>query len=94
MAAYGFDLEIARATYLYLQQEQGVAFPIDPRDDLDRDLGLDAEAVEQTLRDLLDRTAREYLPGLLESPLVTVVDLVRHIQASPRREAVAGRRIA
>jgi len=36
----------------------------------------------------------EYLPGLLNSPLVTVVDVVRYIQASPRRVAVARRQIA
>src|SRR5450631_127289 len=94
LAAYGFDPAIARTTYRYLQEVQKVAFPIVPMDDLDRDLGLDGEAVNQTLRDLLDQTGREYLPGLLASPLVTVVDLVRMIQASPRLEYVPRRRIA
>jgi len=42
----------------------------------------------------LAETGREYLPGLLDSPLVTVVDLVRYIQASPRREVMPTRRIA
>ena len=79
---------------VYLQEAQQVAFPIDPRDDLDRDLGMDGEEVKQTVRELLDETGREYLPGLLDSPLVTVVDLVRYIQASPRREILPGRRIA
>ncbi|MGA1982004.1 MAG: hypothetical protein ABSG84_05995 [Acidobacteriaceae bacterium] len=94
LATYGFDPEIARTAYVYLQQVQQVAFPIDPRDDLDRDLGLDGEDVKRTVRDLLAETGREYLPGLLNSPLVTVVDLVRYIQASPRREVMPGRRIA
>lgn len=94
LAAYGFDPEIARATYVYLQQEQRVGFPIDPRDDLDRNLGLDGDDVKRTVRDLLAETGREYLPGLLDSPLVTVVDLVRYIQASPRREVMPTRRIA
>lgn len=94
LAAYGFDPEIARTAYVYLQQVQQVAFPIDPRDDLDRDLGLDGEDVKLTVRDLLAETGREYLPGLLNSPLVTVVDLVRYIQASPRREVMPRRRIA
>jgi hypothetical protein len=94
LAAYGFDPEIARRTYVYLQEAQRVTFPIDPRDDLDRDLGMDGEDVKRTVRELLDETGREYLPGLLDSPLVTVVDLVRYIQASPRREVVPGRRIA
>ena len=86
LAAYGFDPDIARTTYVYLQQVQHVAFPIDPRDDLDHDLGLDSDDLEQTIRDLLGETGRVHLPGLLYSPLVTVVDLVRYIQASPRRQ--------
>jgi hypothetical protein len=94
LAAYGFDPEIARATYRYLQDVQQVDFPIVPKDDLDRDLGLDDNDVKQTVRDLLDEAGREYLPGLLESPLVTVVDLVRYIQASPRRVETVRRRIA
>jgi hypothetical protein len=94
LAAYGFDPEIARRTYVYLQQAQRVAFPIEPRDDLDRDLGMDGEDVKRTLRELLAETGRQYLPGLLDSPLVTVVDLVRYIQASPRREVLPGRRVA
>ncbi|HEX9199389.1 MAG TPA: hypothetical protein VF865_07510 [Acidobacteriaceae bacterium] len=93
LAGYGFDPEISRVTYRYLQSVQKVAFPIEPSDDLDRNLGLDGEEIEQTVRDLLAETGRSYLPGLLDSPLVTVVDLVRHIQASPRRDVVR-RRIA
>jgi hypothetical protein len=92
LAAYGFDPEIARTTYRYLQQVQQVGFPIVPKDDLDRDLGLNDSDVKRTVRDLLDETNREYLPGLLESPLVTVVDLVRYIQASPRRVQTSTRR--
>ena len=94
LAAYGFDPEIARTTYRYLQQVQQVAFPIVPKDDLDRDLGLNDNDVKRTVRDLLNETSREYLPGLLDSPLVTVVDLVRYIQASPRRVQTTRRKIA
>lgn len=94
LAAYGFDPGIARTAYRYLQQVQQVSFPIEPMDDLDRDLGLDDDEVKRMVRDLLDETGREYLPGLLESPLVTVVDLVRYIQASPRRVETARRKIA
>ena len=86
LAEYGFDPEIARATYRYLQRQQNVAFPVEPLDDLDCDLGLDSEDLRATIRGLLAETGRSYLPGLLDSPLVTVVDLVRTIQASPRRE--------
>ncbi len=94
LAAYGFDPELARATYRYLQDVQQVTFPIVPKDDLDRDLGLDDHDVKQAVRDLLHETGREYLPGLLDSPLVTVVDLVRYIQASPRRVETVRRRTA
>ena len=86
LAEYGYDPELARATYRYLQEHQNVAFPIDPFDDLDCDLGLDSEDLRETIRALLAETGRSYLPGLLDSPLVTVADLVRTIQASPRRE--------
>ena len=88
LAEYGFDPGIARATYRYLQRHQNVTFPIEPLDDLDSDLGLNSEDLRETIRGLLAQTGRSYLPGLLNSPLVTVVDLVRTIQASPRREAM------
>src|ERR1039457_6559023 len=48
LAGYGFDPEISRVTYRYLQRVQKVAFPIEPSDDLDRNLGLDGEEIEQT----------------------------------------------
>jgi hypothetical protein len=85
LAEYGYDPEIARATYRYLQEQQKLAFPIEPLDDLDSDLGLDSEELREAIRELLAETGRSYLPGLFDSPLVTVVDLVRTIQASPRR---------
>jgi hypothetical protein len=94
LANYGFDESIARSTYRYLQEKQRVRFPIEPMDDLDRDLGLDGDDVKTTLRDLLEQNGREYLPGILDSPLVRVVDLVRYIQASPRRLAAVRRRTA
>lgn len=94
LARYGFDQDIAKSTYRYLQDKHRVSFPIEPMDDLDRDLGLDGDDVRTTLRDLLDENGREYLPGILDSPLVRVVDLVRYIQASPRRLPEVRRRMA
>jgi hypothetical protein len=85
LAGYGFDPEIALATYRYLQQVRDVDFPILAKDDLDRDLGLSEQEVTESLRDLLDQMGRAYLPGLIDAPLVRVVDLVRWIQASPCR---------
>ena len=85
----GFDERIARLTYKYLQEHQNIAFPLEPEDDLDRDLGLDGDDVQETIRDLLEASGRVYLPGLLDRPLVTVEDLVRYVQASPRRGVAA-----
>src|SRR5215469_168456 len=92
LAKYGFDPEIARITYRYLQQEQGITFPIEPMDDLDRDLGLDTDEINTSFRDLLGQQNRDYLPGLYDSPILTVVDLIRFVQASPRRVTVSRRR--
>ena len=85
----GFDRNLARSTYRYLQQRQNVHFPIHAGDDLDEDLGLDSEDVDQTIRELLAETERLYQPGLKHMPIVTVEDLVRFLQASPRLSQLA-----
>lgn len=85
----GFDPVIARSTYRYLQDVQGVRFPILPADDLDQDLGLDSEDLNQTLADLTSALGRRLNAALLHTPLITVEDLVRILQASPRA-VVAG----
>ena len=84
LAQFGFDPTITSSTYRYLQQVQNVSFPILPSDALDEDLGLGHEDVEQTIRELSSALKREMNPGLLHAPLVTVEDLVRLLQASPR----------
>jgi hypothetical protein len=81
---YGFDPLVARTTFRYLQEKQRVSFPIEASDQLDEDLGLDVVDVEESVRDLIELTGRIYQPGLRHSPLVTVEDLVRFLQASPR----------
>ncbi len=83
---YSFDPQICRVVYRYLQQEQNIHFPILATDHLDEDLGLDLIDLDQTVRDTVERSRREFRPGLRDRPLVTVEDLVRLIQASPRRE--------
>ncbi len=85
LARFGFDPEIASATYRYLQTVQRVQFPILPADHLDEDLGLDSEDIKQTVREMIAALGREFNPGLLHTPLVSVEDLVRLLQASPRR---------
>jgi hypothetical protein len=81
---YGFDPVITGSTYRYLQEVQLVSFPILPGDKLDEDLGLNADDVEQVVRDLSIALRREFSPGLRTRPLVTVEDLIRLLQASPR----------
>jgi hypothetical protein len=81
---YGFDPVITGSTYRYLQEVQLVSFPILPTDKLDEDLGLNADDVEQVVRDLSIALRREFSPGLWTRPLVTVEDLIRLLQASPR----------
>ena len=85
LAKFGFDPLIAGTTFRYLQEVQLVQFPILPTDTLDEDLGLDTEDVEQSVRELLASLQRQETPGLRHEPLHTVEDLVRHLQASPRK---------
>jgi hypothetical protein len=89
LLVYGFDPVLARTTYRYLQENQGVSFPIQATDHLDEDLGLGLFEVDQSVEDILRMTGRLYQPGLKDAPLVTVEDLVRLIQASPRRSELA-----
>jgi len=84
MERYGFDPEISRTVYVYLQEKQNVHFPIDATDLLDEDLGLDLVDVDETIRDVFKITWRVYQPGLRHEPLISVEDLVRFVQASPR----------
>jgi hypothetical protein len=81
---YGFDPVIARTTFRYLQEKQGVSFPIEETDQLDEDLGLDMADVDESIRDILKLTDRIYQAGLKHTPVITVEDLVRLVQASPR----------
>jgi hypothetical protein len=81
---YGFDPVITGSTFRYLREVQAIPFPVLPGDDLEKDLDLTAEEINQTVRDLTLALRREYSPGLQSTPLVTVEDLIRLLQASPR----------
>ncbi len=85
LSQFGFDPVIAGTTYRYLQEVQLVQFPILPADLLDEDLGLDSEDIEQSVTELLSSLQRVEQPGLRYEPLHTVEELVRHLQASPRK---------
>jgi len=81
---YGFDPVITSSAFRYLREVQLVPFPVLPGDDLEDDLGLTPEEIDQTVRDLSTALRREYSPGLQPTPLVTVEDLIRLLQAEPR----------
>ncbi len=89
LVVYGFDPEISRTVYRYLQDQQNVHFPIEATDMLDEDLGLDLVDLDETVRDVLQLTRRRYQPGLRHTPLVTVEDLIKFVQASPRQVDLA-----
>lgn len=91
LTVYGYDPEIARLTYRTLRDTHAIAFPIEPTDDLDRDLGLEPEDLDRLTRSLLDATHRQHSPGLLFVPITTVAHLIRHIQSSPPRPATQAR---
>jgi hypothetical protein len=81
---YGFDPVITGSTFRYLREVQLIPFPVLPGDDLEKDLGLTPEDVDQSVRDLTLALRRVHSPGLQPTPLVTVEDLIRLLQASPR----------
>jgi hypothetical protein len=81
---YGFDPVITSSTFRYLKEVQLVPFPVLPGDRLEDDLGLTPEDIDQTVQDLTTALRREYSPGMQPLPLVTVEDLIRLLQASPR----------
>jgi len=85
LSTFGFDPLIARATYRHLQHEQNLPFPIFVTDLLDEDLGLGIEELEESKRVLVHQSNRILLPGIRHEPILTVEDLIRFIQASPRK---------
>lgn len=86
---YNFDPQICRTVYRYLQEAQNIRFPIAAGDHLDEDLGLGLIDLDETIRETFERSKRRFQPGLRHRPLITVEDLVRLIQASPRTSARA-----
>lgn len=87
LATYDFDPQIARAAYRRLRQDHRIDFPILPSDALDEDLGLDDRDIHATVRAVLEETNRRR--GVLHGPVITVEDLIRYLQSSPRNVLVA-----
>ncbi|ADV84045.1 hypothetical protein [Terriglobus saanensis] len=85
MLPLGYDLRICRTAYAYLQKDQQISFPILPEDRLSQDLGLEDTDVTDLVNHLLAVNSRERKPGMLNTPLITVQDVLRQVQASPMR---------
>jgi hypothetical protein len=83
LAQFGVDAVLAGSVYRYLQEVQMVKFPILPSDALDDDLGMDSDDIRQTIGDLMAALGRDTNPALAHTPILTVIDLVRFLQASP-----------
>jgi len=83
MAAAGYDAEMARVVYCYIQDMYRIDFPILPGDDLYM-LGATDDAVRRTMPALLQATGREARMGHIMKQLTTVEDLVRYIETLPR----------
>lgn len=82
LVGFGLDEAIAKTVYRYLQEVQLVKFPILPSDALDEDLGLDSDDIKQTIGDLLSALGRVQNANVVHTPILTVIDLVRFLQAS------------
>jgi len=85
MLSLGYDLHICRTAYAYLQHEHHISFPILPEDRLDMDLGLGDTDVTDMVNHLLETNGRERTFGQIYTPLLTVQDIVRQVQALPMR---------
>ena len=84
LAAFNFDRQISRSTYEYLTSVDGIDFPIFPEDTLREDLGLSDEEQAQAIEFLLADNGRATRLTLQSNPVITVADLIRFVQASPR----------
>lgn len=86
LASYGFDPEIARATYDYLVSEEDVTFPIRHSDRFDQDLRISDDEVHRAVEHLVVASGREERSGMRATSLATVEDLLRYVQACPMKE--------
>jgi hypothetical protein len=84
MRIRGISEDVSRAGYEVIQNEQKVRFPIMPEDALDEQLGITDIDLMDTLVSILTRTGREKKAGLMHLPLVTVEDLLKLVQVSPK----------
>lgn len=89
LTANGFDAKIARTTYHYLQEKQQAGLPLAADVLLDKDLGLDSVDIDGCIRDLMQLNGRLFGPETAPPALLTVEDLVRHIQTSPHLSKMA-----
>jgi hypothetical protein len=82
MSAAGYEAEMARFVYHYIQDVYRIDYPILPGDDL-YTLGATDDAVHRTMPALIQATGRETRMGHVTKPLSTVEDLVAYIESLP-----------
>jgi hypothetical protein len=75
----GYDPEVARVVYLYIQEMHGVDFPIFPGDDIAQMFGMTDEDVRRALPPILDVCGRRTELGRMMRPLETVEQVVEFV---------------
>lgn len=90
MQSRGFDPEIARLAYAFLQDRLAIDYPVLPEDELDRDLGISESEIGDMLAFMLFTSGRVDSPHSTPNTLTTVADMVQRVQTSPlQRHAAA-----
>jgi hypothetical protein len=83
MTAAGYDAEVCRTVYYYIEDRHRIDFPILPTDDLYTVLGVTDETIQRAMPELMQATGREPRIGRLMKQLTTVEDLVRFVDSAP-----------
>lgn len=89
MSVHGLDPHLCRLAYAYLQERIGVDYPVLPKDLLDEDLGMTDSEVDEMVSWLLIASSRNYEPGSTPGCILTVADVVRHVQGSQMQDRLA-----
>jgi hypothetical protein len=85
MTASGYDANVARSVYLYIQRAHRIDFPILPADDLYMAFGITDDGVQRAMPTLMQATGRDdEISTRLRKPLNTVKDLVAYVESRPR----------
>lgn len=83
MQSRGYDPEIARLAYVFLEERLAIDYPVLPEDELDRDLGISETEIFDMLAFMLFTSGRTDSPRSTPNTLTTVADIVQRVQTSP-----------